>query len=84
MKAMYLSISFVIPLFAARIVFRQALLALLIMYVAVGLASAAIFQLEHSVDGTNYRPPELSCSPSSKHFGRFACEYHRPETLWGN
>lgn len=149
MKAMYLSISFVIPVFAARIVFRQALLALLKIYVAVGLSSAAIFQLEHSVDGTNYQLmndrgviskdwgscqletafdfssqnkllswctgrlnyrvhhhllPEFCYvrfleltritrntaeefaenTRETEHFGRFACEYHRPETLWGN
>jgi linoleoyl-CoA desaturase len=58
MKAVYLSVFFVIPVFAAGIAFWQVLLGFLLMHFAAGLVLTVIFQLAHSVEGTQYPLPD--------------------------
>ncbi|WP_353720755.1 fatty acid desaturase [Dyadobacter sp. 676] len=53
MKTVYLSIFFVIPVFAASIVFWQVLLGFFLMHFVAGLVLTVIFQLAHSVEGTH-------------------------------
>jgi linoleoyl-CoA desaturase len=57
MKIIYFCVFFAIPVFIAHIPFVQILLGFFIMHFAAGLVLTVIFQLAHSVEGTQHPLP---------------------------
>lgn len=57
MKVIYLSIFFAIPVFVFHLPFLEILAGFLLMHFAAGLVLTVIFQLAHSVEGTEHPLP---------------------------